>query len=173
MSSGSEPEFTDYITDEAQTEEGSLFLPAPEPSSDPWMRLILGIMAGLGGAALVSISPKLATVLISIGYSVAAFGLRGRGSDFGSALCLGFTITALLGAALLVVELAAPLAAQHLIQEVGKRHLILPGFALLPWALAVLKYVYAVFRPFFKQQRRNGGGVSPAPGAPAARNARA
>jgi hypothetical protein len=168
MSSGSEPEFTDFITDESQQEEGSMFLPAPEPNSDPWMRLVLGIMAGLGGAALVTLSPWLSAALIAIGYGVAALNLRGSANRFGRALSLGFAVTALLGVLLAAGEATVPLAVQHVILEAGKHQLIFPSFALLPWVLAVLRYVYAAVRALIKPGRGKVAGGQPRRGAAAA-----
>jgi hypothetical protein len=141
MSSNSERDIGDYLTDNSPNEEGTLFLPSPEGHRDPWTLFCAGILAGLAGSVIVTISPWVAGGLISIGYGLAAFSMRGSANSCGRAVCFGFAITALLGAALVAGEAAAPIAVQKLILAAGKHHAIFGSFALMPWALAALKLV--------------------------------
>jgi hypothetical protein len=157
MSSNSEPELAEYIGDETQQEDRSLFLPAPESNSDPWTRLVLGVMCGLGGAALVTLSPWFAGGLIAVGYGLAALNLKGGANRFGRALCMGFALTALLGATLAAADIAAPLEVRRFVLEAGRRYMIFPTFLALPWALAILRYVYVLLRP---APRKNAGNLA-------------
>ena len=102
MSSNSERDVGDYVTDNSREEEGTLFVPVPEGHRDPWMRLCAGILTGLAGAAIVTVSPWVAGALISIGYGLAALNLKGSANCCARALCFGFIVTALLGAALIL-----------------------------------------------------------------------
>jgi hypothetical protein len=144
MSSDSGRDFGDYVTDNSSEEEGTLFVPVPEGHRDPWMRLCAGILTGLAGAVLVPVSPWVGGALISIGYGLAAFNLKGSPNSCARALCFGFTVTALLGVALVAGEATAPVTVQHLVLVAGKHHAIFASFALMPWALAVLKFLQSL-----------------------------
>ncbi len=151
MSSDPGRDFPEYVSDESNQnpdhEEGTLFLPTPEDHRDPWMPFYGGILTGLAGSALVVISPWLGGALIAIGYGVTAFALRGCANRFAKALRLGFALVALLGAALIAADMAVSSALWHFVAMAGDRHLIFPGFALMPWVLGVLRYLYAVIWP--------------------------
>jgi hypothetical protein len=153
----------DYLTDEAQQEDETLFIPVAEPGGDRWTRFLLGILAGLGGAALITVSPLLGASLITIGYSVAALSMRGGANRFASSLCLGFALTALIGAALIAAEFTVPLMAHRFIAYGGQHFLVFPAFALLPWALAMLKYVYAVVRSLTAAPSQKGSATGRSP----------
>jgi hypothetical protein len=148
MSSDPERDIGDYVTDNSQHEEGSLFLPAPEGNSDPWALFFAGILMGLAGGVLVPVSAWVAGALIVIGYGLTALSLKGSARRFARALCFGFAITAVLGAALFAGEIAAPAAFRRLISVPANLHLIFAVFALMPWALGLLKFVHAlIWRP--------------------------
>ena len=151
MSSNSERDIGDYLTGNSPNEEGTLFLPSSEGHRDPWTLFCAGILAGLAGGVIVTISPWVAGGLISIGYGLAAFSIRGSANCCARAVCFGFTITALLGAALVACEAAAPVTVQQLILAAAKRHLIFGSFALMPWALAMVKLVRVLVA---RQKRR-------------------
>lgn len=146
MSSDSEREITDYVSDNSPNEEGTLFLPAPDSRVDSWTLYFMGILAGMFGAALVPISLWLAGTLIFIGYGLTAVSLRRAGNACGRALRFGFTITAVLGAAVVLGDALTPKTAWHVISVAGERHLIFPGFALMPWILGILRYIFALVR---------------------------
>ena len=146
MSSDRESDAVDYVSDNAERDEETMFLPAPDARPDHGTFLFAGILAGLGGGALVPVSPWLAGGLIFIGYGLAALTFRGARGGIGSALRFGFGITAILGAALLLGEIAAPHAIWRLVSSPGDRPIIFPGFAVMPWFLAFLHYVYRLIR---------------------------
>ena len=145
MSSDSESDITDYVSDNSPNEEGTLFLPSPDGRLDSWTLFFMGILAGLFGAALVPISLWLAGTLIFAGYGFTAVSLR-RAGKFGRALRFGFAITAILGAAVVLGDALTPKTAWQVIFLAGERHLIFPGFALMPWILGILRYGYALAR---------------------------
>lgn len=147
MSSDPRVDFPEYVTGESHREEETLFFPTPENHGDMWMPFCAGILADFAGGALIAISPWLGGALTTIGYSVSALKLRGRRSRFAKALRFSSGITALLGAALATGAISAPVAVQHFVEMTVNRHLIFPFFALMPWVLGVLKYLYAVLWP--------------------------
>ncbi len=151
MSSDPRGDFPEYVTGESDQnpdhEEGTLFLPTPEGHRDPWAPFYAGILTGLAGSALVVVSPWLGGALIAIGYGLTALALRGSANRFAKALRLGFALVALLGAALIAADMALSPALRHFIDMAGNRHLVFPGFALMPWVLGVLRYLYAVIWP--------------------------
>lgn len=136
-------DFPEYVIDDSHHEEGTLFLPTPDNHRDPWLPFYAGILTGLAGSALVAVS-WLGGALIAIGYGLSALKLRGRANRFAKALGFGFGVTAILGAALTAGEMAGLAAVRHFIVMAGDRHLVFPVFALMPWVLGVLKYLYAV-----------------------------
>ncbi len=145
MSSDQEGDVVDYVSDNAQHEDGSLFLPAPDGRPDHLTFLFSGILLGMAGGALVPVSPWLAGVLILIGYGLTAYTLKNKGALV-RALRFGFAISAVLGAALLLGEILAPDAAWRAVSMAGERHLLFPGFVLMPWLLGILRYAYAIVR---------------------------
>ncbi len=146
MSSDSEGDVTGHDSDNSQQEEETLFLPAPDGMPDRWTFFFTGILSGVFGGALVAVSPWLAGALIFIGYGLTAVSLRSARNAFGRALRFGFAIAAALGAAVLLGDALAPKAAGQVIFLVGERHLLFPGFVLMPWILGLLRYAYACVR---------------------------
>jgi len=146
MSSDREGDVIDYVSDNSEHEDGSLFLPAPDGGPDHWTIFFSGILLGIAGGALAPVSPWLAGALILVGYGLAAYTLKDTSSAFGRALRFGFVIPAVLGGALLLGEILTPDAAWRAVSALGERHLIFPGFALMPWLLGILRYAYALVR---------------------------
>ncbi len=145
MSSDSEGDITDYVTDNSHREEGTLFLPSPDGRPDRWTFFFSGILLGMFGGAIVPLSLWLAGVLIFIGYGLTAFSLRSAGK-FGRALRFGFLIAAALGAAILLGDAIAPKSAWRVVSAAAERHLIFPSFVLMPWILGILRYAFAWVR---------------------------
>jgi hypothetical protein len=148
MSSDSGRDIGDYITGNSNDEDGSLFIPSPEGHTDPWALFFSGILIGLAGGGLVTLAPWLAGALIMSGYFLTALSLKGSSNRLANGLCFGFTISAILGAALIAGEIGAPKTTWRLIVEAGNRHLAFPSVALIPWALGILKFVHIlIWRP--------------------------
>ena len=148
MSSNSGHDIGDFITGNSTDEDGTLFLPSPEGHTDPWALFFSGILIGLAGGALVTVAPWLAGGLIMTGYFLTALSLKGSSNRLANGLCFGFTISAILGAALIAGEIGAPKATWRFIVAAGNRHLAFPTVALIPWALGILKYVHIlIWRP--------------------------
>ena len=155
MSSDSGRDLGDYITDSSPSEDGTLFLPAPEGNTDPWTLFFSGILIALAGGAIVTIAPWLAGALIMTGYCLTALSLRGSANRLANGLCFGFAISAMLGAALVASEIGAPKATWHFVAQAGKRHIIFPSVVLIPWALGILKYFHIlIWRPKRRPGRR-------------------
>ncbi len=142
MSSDSEGDITDYVTDNSHREEGTLFLPSPDGRPDRWTLFFCGILLGMFGGALVAISLWLAGALIFIGYGLTAFSLRSA-QGFGRALRFGFLIAAVLGAAVLLGDAVAPKSAWRVVSALAERHLVFPSFLFMPWILGTLRYAFA------------------------------
>ena len=148
MSSDSGRDIGDFITGNSTDEDGTLFFPSPEGHTDPWALFFSGILIGLAGGALVTVAPWLAGALIMTGYFLTALSLKGSSNRLANGLCFGFTISAILGAALIVGEIGAPKTTWRFIVAAGNRHLAFPSVALIPWALGILKYVHIlIWRP--------------------------
>lgn len=148
MSSDSERDLGDYVTGNSTDEDGTLFLPVPEGNTDPWTLFFSGILIGLAGGALVTVGPWLAGALIMTGYFLTALSLKGSSNRLANGLCFGFTISAILGAALIASEIGAPRETWRFIVEAGNRHLVFPSVALIPWALGIITYVnILIWRP--------------------------
>jgi len=147
MSSNSDRDLADYLTGNSPNEDGTLFLSATDGTRDPWAPFFCGILIGLAGSALVPAVPWIAGALIAIGYTTAACSLTGSKRRFAKALLFGFAATAILGAGLAATGLFAPRETWRFFEAAGGRHLIFPSLALMPWALGVLKYVYALLLP--------------------------
>jgi hypothetical protein len=155
MSSDSGRDFGDYLTGNSTDEDGMLFLPSPEGHTDPWALFFSGILIGLAGGALATVAPWLAGGLIMTGYFLTALSLKGSSNRLANGLCFGFTISAILGAALIAFEIGAPKATWHFVVVAGNRHLVFPSVALIPWALGILKYVHILIsRPKRRRPRR-------------------
>jgi hypothetical protein len=146
MSSESDGDVVDYVTDQSAHEEGTLFLPCPEAGPDRWSMFFVGILLGIAGGALVPVSLWLSGAIICVGYGVAAFTLRNSCSKLGRAIRFGLVIPAILGAALLFGEMLAPESVRRALSLAGNRPLIFPSFALMPWILGMLRYAYALVR---------------------------
>lgn len=142
MSSDSERDIGDYITDNSVTEEGTLFLPAPNGRPDSWSFFFGGILIGMAGGGLVTLAPWLGGSLILVGYGTTAFTLVGSRRRFGRALRFGFVIAALFGAVLLAGDIVATGPTWHVISAIGERHLFFPSFVLMPWVIGPFRYLY-------------------------------
>jgi hypothetical protein len=160
MSSNSDGDLPDYITDNSLNEDATLFLPATDGNRDPWTLFFWGILIALAGSVLVPVAPWLAGALIAIGYTLTACTLAGSKRRFARSLALGFTLAAVLGAGLVAVYIYAPKATWHFILVAGNRHLIFPSFALMPWVLGVLKYIHALIA---RSRRRTAIRLAPGP----------
>lgn len=160
MSSNSERDLADYVTDEPNTEHNEdelLFLHAPEGGSDPWAKFFTGILIGLAGGALVVIAPWLGGALIMTGYCLTAYSLMGSTNRFANGLCFGFAVSAVLGAALVASEIGAQKETLHFVAKAGQRHLVFPSVALFPWTLGLLRYLLLLIWPPKRRTRARGG----------------
>ena len=146
MSSETDGDVVDYVTDQSAHEEGTLFLPCPDGKPDRWSIFFIGILCGIAGGALVPLSAWLSGAIICVGYGLAAFTLRNSCNRLGRSIRFGLVIAAILGAALFVGESLAPETVRRTMALAGNRPLIFPGFALMPWVLGIVRYAYALVR---------------------------
>lgn len=144
MSSETDGDVVDYVTDQSGQEGGTLFLPCPDGKPDRWSIFFIGILSGIAGAALVPLSLWLSGTIICVGYGLAAFTLRDSCSRLGRAIRFGLLIPAILGAALVLGETLAPETVRRAMSLTGDRPLIFPSFVLMPWILGVLRYAYTL-----------------------------
>jgi hypothetical protein len=148
MSSGPDrDEFLDYLDDKSQHEDETLFMPVPDSRPDSWSVFYSGILIGIIGGSLIALAPWLSGLLVFAGYGVTAMTFKGRGNRLSRALRFGFGSSALFGAAILGGETVFPETEWGFIEAASNRHLTFAGIALMPWAAAVLRYAYALFRP--------------------------
>ncbi len=142
MSARSEPDLIDYIDDNTQREDESAFIPMrPDSFPDMWSAFYGGMLIGIAGGALATIAPWLAGALISTGYGMAAYALGGRANRVARALRFGFGIIALIGAAVFLGSIFFPHLTWSSIAYAARHHAIFLSVALLPWAIAVVKYI--------------------------------
>jgi hypothetical protein len=145
MSSGSDQdEFIDYLEDKSKHEDETLFLPVPDSRPNDWTAFYTGILTGIFGGGLVPLSPWLGGLLIFGGYSITVLTLKGRGNRFSRALRFGFAFSALLGAVLLAGRAFYPDWTWRFIAAVSEHHAIFASAALMPWAIGILRYAYAL-----------------------------
>ncbi len=141
MSSNSDGDLPDYITDNSLNEDATLFLPATDGNSGSLGSFFLGILIALAGSVLVPVSAWLAGTLIAIGCALTACSLAGSKRRFARSLAIGFALTAVLGAGLIAADIYAAKATWRFILAAGSRHLLFPSFALMPWTFGVFTYI--------------------------------
>jgi hypothetical protein len=146
MSSGPERDMIDYIDDNTHHEDETLFIPVPDGKPDNWSVFYLGILTGLVGAGLLPLAPWLAGVLIFVGSAVTAFTLKARSNRFARALRFGFVCSAAFGAAIVTAEVLFPREMWHAVKMGSERSLIFGSAAAMPWAICLLRYLYALAR---------------------------
>ena len=146
MAAGSKnPDLIDYIDDDTQNEDETLFFPAPSDGfPDAWSGFFGGLLIGLAGGALVPIAPWLGGLLIFAGYLLAGLTLRRGRSRFSRALSFGFGILAVAGAALLFGQFLAADTASSLVAAAARQHMIFLSVAALPWLIGIVKYIFMV-----------------------------
>jgi hypothetical protein len=146
MSSPQERDHIDYFDDDAHHEDGTIFIPVPNSAPDTWTGFYCGILIGIAGGMLASLSLWLAGVLIFAGYLLTALTLKRNGNRFVRSLRFGFGISALAGAAIFTGDIFFPNAAWRFVSMAGDRSLMFVSVAFLPWFLGMLRYFYAVLR---------------------------
>ncbi len=147
MSSSQERDMIDYIDDNSEDENETLFIPVRRDGPPGnWTGFYSGILIGVAGGGLVALAPWLGGALVFAGYAVTALTLKGPGSRFCRALRTGFWVSALVGASILAGEAFFPRTAWSLIQAASDRHVLFPGIAGMPWSIGLLKYLYVLIR---------------------------
>lgn len=153
--SSRENDIIDYFDDNSPHEDGTPFIPVrPGGGSDSWTRFFCGLLAGVTGGALTQLAPWLGGLLILIGYGVTAHTLAGSSRRSVKSLCFGFTVAAFTGGAVLIADCFWTESLDSLLDGLGRYHAIFLGAIFMPWTLAVIRYVYAVF---ISSERRPSG----------------
>jgi hypothetical protein len=138
-----EPDAIDYIDDDTQDEDVTLFLPVrPDSFLDGLSGFLGGILIGVSGGALAQIAPWLAGLLIFAGYGMAAYALGGGRSLFARALSFGFFVVALAGAAMAVGGVLFPRPTWAVVSAIAERHALFLSVALLAWPIGFARYLY-------------------------------
>ena len=165
MAARSPRDLIDYVYEDSENEDGSLFLPVPSDSgTDEWSAFWGGLLIGLAGAGLVTLAPWLGGLLVFVGYGMTALSLRGSRSGFGQALRFGYGLLAFVGAAMLLGVIVFPNATASLIAAAAERHLIFISLATLAWPVALLKLVLGRVLRRDRLRRRLARGVRKARG---------
>ncbi len=142
MAARSPRDLIDYVYEDSENEDGSLFLPVPSDSGpDTWSAFWSGLLIGLAGAGLVTLAPWLGGLLVFVGYGMTALSLRGSRNGFGRALRFGYGLLALVGAAMLLGVIFFPNVTASVIGAAAERHLIFVSLATLAWPIALLRFV--------------------------------
>jgi hypothetical protein len=133
----------DYIDDDTQDEDVTLFIPVrPDSSLDGASVFFCGVLFGVSGGALAGIAPWLAGFLIFGGYGVAALTLGG--GRMARALSFGFFVLALAGAAMALGGVLFPRLTWDVVSAIAERHALFLSVALLAWPIAFARYLYLV-----------------------------
>ena len=144
MTARSPRDLIDYIDDDTQDEDETLFFPTPSDASGSWSAFYGGILIGVAGGALIPLAPWLGGAMVFAGYGMTALSFLGSRSRLGRALRFGFAIVALTGAALLLGAIFVPDVAWSAVTAAAQRHLIFLTTAFSAWAIALVKYVIAI-----------------------------
>jgi hypothetical protein len=133
----------DYIDDDTQNEDHTLFLPVrPDSVPDGVSGFLGGVLIGVSGGALAQIAPWLAGVLIFAGYGMAACALGGRRDLFTRALSFGFSVLALTGAAMAVGGVLFPRPTWAIVSAIAERHALFLSVAIMAWPIGFARYLY-------------------------------
>ncbi|MFZ1109592.1 MAG: hypothetical protein WAN43_14765 [Rhodomicrobium sp.] len=133
----------DYIDDDTQDEDVTLFLPVrPDSAVDGASGFLGGVLAGVSGGALAQIVPWLAGLLIFAGYGMAACALGGSRSLFARSLSFGFTVLAVAGAAMALGGMFFPRQTWSILSAISERHALFLSVAALAWPIGFARYLY-------------------------------
>ncbi|MGA7327689.1 MAG: hypothetical protein WBX25_25150 [Rhodomicrobium sp.] len=144
-SPGPEGDLIDYMYDD-QPAEGATIVPAGAVPCN-WTAFYCGLLIAAVGGILLSLAPWLAGALILVGYGLAAWTLWSAAKRFGRALCFGFSVSALLGSAILAGDIFFPAVTWSLISSVADHGLLLLPAVLMPWMLGLVRFAYLLIRP--------------------------
>ena len=111
------------------------------------MALFGGVILGLAGASLLSLSPWLGGLLMALGYGYTAFCVHEGTSRLDKSLYFAFSFVAFLGIMITIGEFLFNATTMQIIEAMADRTLLLISFALLPWALAFFKYLMSLRYP--------------------------
>jgi hypothetical protein len=140
--SGGERDVIDYVDDETQDEDDTLFLPMrPNNASTGWGGFLGGALAGVAAGSLAPIAPWLAGLLVFAGYGVAAYALGGSRNRLARALSFGFGVMAAAGAAMALGGVFFPAATWSVISAIAERHAVFLSVAILPWPIGFVRYL--------------------------------
>jgi hypothetical protein len=159
MAPRSSRDVIEYFDDNSEHEDETAFFPVrPDGPPDGWSIFWGGILIGLAGAGLVTLTHWLAGLLIFAGYGMTAASLRGSRARFGRALGFGYALLACVGAAMLLGAMFSPNVTASVIAAVAAHHVVFLSLATLAWPIALLKYVFGLaFRRNHHRRRLAGG----------------
>ena len=159
MAPRSSRDVIEYFDDNSEHEDETAFFPVrPDGPPDGWSFFWGGILIGLAGAGLVTLTHWLSGLLIFAGYGMTAASLRGSRARFARALGFGYALLACVGAAMLLGAMFSPNVTASVIAVAGAHHVIFLSLATLAWPIALLRYVFGLaFRRHHHRERLAGG----------------
>ncbi len=146
MSARPPRDFIDYVDDNTQDEDETLFIPVRPDGYvlDSWSGLFGGLLIGIAGGGLATLAPWLASSLVFAGFGMAAITLRRARTRLWRSLGFGFGVVALAGGAAFAGLFFFPVTTSAIFAAAAARHVIFISVAGLPWAIGLARYLFVV-----------------------------